>query len=81
MDKSNKNIIEAGITPEEFKQLFADAPDITMKNYIEKMVSQSHILYHLAQLADIRGESDIAMYFLKESGWDELLPDIIDDCF
>ena len=74
MKKSDKNIIEAGITPAEFEDIFAD--DLSMAAYLSKFPSQAHRYGHLYDLALIRGEWEMADYFLDLSG----KPFIIDWC-
>lgn len=74
MEKSNKNIIEAGITPAEFDDLFAD--DFPMEAYLSEFPSQAHRYGHLADLATARGEDELAAYFLKKSG----RPSVVDLC-
>lgn len=75
MKKSDKNIIEAGITPAEFDNLFAD--DFPMEAYLSEFPSQAHRYGHLADLAAVRGEDELADYFLEKSG----KPKIIDFCY
>lgn len=74
MDKSTKNIIEAGITPAEFSVLFAD--DITMEEYLSEYPSQAHRYGHLEDLAIGRGEYELADYYREKSG----RPNYIDWC-
>ena len=74
MDKSTKNIIEAGITPAEFSDLFAD--DITMEEYLSEYPSQAHRYDHLKYLAIDRGEYELADYYREKSG----KPNCIDWC-
>lgn len=66
MDKSNKNIIEAGVTPSEFRELFAD--DFPMEAYLSEFPSQAHRYGHLSDLAIARGDTEMAEYFFKKSG-------------
>lgn len=66
MDKSNKNIIEAGITPAEFDDLFAG--DFPMEAYLSEFPSQAHRYGHLSDLAAARGNTELAAYFFKKSG-------------
>lgn len=74
MKKSNKNIIEAGITPAEFDDLFAG--DFPMEAYLSEFPSQTHRYGHLADLAVDRGEWELADYFRRLSG----KPKVIDSC-
>lgn len=74
MKKSDKNIIEAGITPAEFYGLFAD--DFPMEAYLSEFPSQAHRYDHLADLAVDRDEWELAEYFRGLSG----KPEYIDYC-
>lgn len=74
MKKSNKNIIEAGITPTEFDDLFAG--DFPMEAYLSEFPLQAHRYGHLADLAVNRGEWELAEYFRGLSG----RPKVIDSC-
>lgn len=74
MEKSNKNIIEAGITPAEFDNLFAG--DVSFADYLSAFPEQSLRYSHLADLAGMRGLSELEDYFFELSG----LPRAIDDC-
>lgn len=74
MDKLNKNIIEAGVTPAEFEALFAD--DITQAEYLNAFPLQSHRYGHLADLAGLRGDDVLQAYFFDLSG----LPLVVDSC-
>ena len=74
MKKSDKHIIEAGITSIEFDDLFAG--DITEEAYLSEYPSQAHRYGHLADLASMRGDFDLADYFRKFSG----MPDHVDFC-
>ena len=74
MKKMNKNIIEAGITPAEFDDLFAG--DFPMEAYLSEFPSQAHRYGHLADLAVNRGEWELAEYFRELS----CMPEIIDSC-
>lgn len=74
MDKSNKNILEAGITPTEFDDLFAN--DITIEEYLTEYPLQAHRYSHLADLAVTRGEKRLAEYFRSLSG----KPKFVDWC-
>lgn len=74
MDKTTKNIIEAGITSAEFDDLFAD--DFPAEDYLLEFPSQAHRYAHLADLALARSDDFLAEYFLKKSG----KPSIVDFC-
>ena len=74
MKKADKNIIEAGITPAEFDDLFAG--DFPMEAYLSEFPSQDHRYYHLADLAVGRDEWELAEYFRGLSG----MPKKIDYC-
>ncbi len=74
MEKSNKNIIEAGITPAEFDDLFAG--DFPVEDYLSEFPSQAHRYGHLADLAANRGDMELAEYFRGLSG----RPAVVDSC-
>ena len=74
MEKSNKNIIEAGITPAEFDDLFAG--DVTLDAYLAEYPKQSWRYHHLSDLAFMRGLDELADYFDKKSGYGM----VVDDC-
>lgn len=74
MKKSDKNIIEAGITLAEFDDLFAG--DFPVEAYLSEFPSQEHRYGHLADLAAMRGEMELAEYFRDLSG----RPKFIDFC-
>lgn len=74
MKKTDKNIIEAGITSIEFDDLFAG--DITEDTYLLEYPSQTHRYGHLADLASMRGDLELSDYFRVLSG----APKFIDFC-
>lgn len=74
MNKSCKTILEAGITPNEFDDMFAG--DISIDDYLSEYPLQAHRYKHLADLALGRGLDELYAYFLKKSG----LPKIVDWC-
>lgn len=74
MDKSCKNIIEAGVTPAEFDDLFAG--DVSLEGYLAEYPKQSWRYRHLSDLAFMRGFEELADYFFEKSG----LPRCIDRC-
>lgn len=74
MEKSNKNIIEAGITPAEFDDLFAG--DVSLDGYLAAFPEQSLRYAHLSDLAAMRGLGEFEDYFFEKSG----LPRCIDRC-
>lgn len=74
MDKSNKTIIEAGVTPAEFDNLFAG--DVSLAGYLSEFPEQSLRYSHLADLAAMRGLDALEDYFRGKSG----LPMRVDDC-
>lgn len=74
MDKSNKNIIEAGVTSAEFDALFAG--DLAPAEYLAAFPLQSHRYGHLADLAGLRGDDALQEYFFELSE----LPQSVDSC-
>ncbi len=74
MEKSNKNIIEAGVTPAEFDNLFAG--DVALSDYLAEFPKQSWRYRHLSDLATMRGLDELADYFHEKSG----APRFVDDC-
>ena len=74
MEKSNNTILDAGITPAEFDDLFAG--DISLDDYLAEYPKQSWRYGHLADLALLRGDSGLADYFRKKSG----APEMVDRC-
>lgn len=74
MEKSNKTIFDAGITPAEFDDLFAG--DVAWGDYLSEFPRQSWRYGHLADLALLRGDEALAEYFRKKSG----LPEMVDRC-
>lgn len=59
--KDTKNIIEAGITPEEYARI-ADRR-IPMDSYLRYWPEQSERYYHLGELAEMRGDKKLGEYF------------------
>ena len=72
MDKSCKNIIEAGITPKEFIELYEEViinkTEVTMDNYLSLVTYQNRRYWDLNDLALLRNDYDLAEYFREKSG-------------
>lgn len=65
MDKNTKNVIEAGITPDEFSKI-VDSKEV-MPYYLDLWKDQRERNYHLYELAKLRGLPKLAAYFKKDS--------------
>ena len=66
MDRSCKNIIEAGITLEEFNELYDG--EMSKSQYLSSVTDQRRRYWDLKDLALLRNEYDLAEYFRDKSG-------------